>query len=160
MEIVWFELQREKLGRLMSFLNWSKSSDQSWLNEPQNELQSFLQAQVVPVVFRVMLFNVHKAVRHVGKSGTFQNASPCGNSCQTANIHFLLAFILSEREELGIFIPLPVGTQPLWEKLIMEPKVLIHRSCLIRHTAEKPLGEGLEHPWALWGCTPCGLWPC
>lgn len=58
-------------------------------------------------MFEVMLFNVHEAVRHAGKAGTFQNISLRGNSCQSANIHLLLAFILSEEEEwLGVFIPL------------------------------------------------------
>lgn len=75
-----------------------------------------------------MLFSVHEAVRHAGKAWTFQNVRPCGNSCQPANIHSLLAFILSEKEEwFGIFIPLPVSAQPLQEKLMMEPIGLIHR---------------------------------
>lgn len=50
-------------------------------------------------MFGVMLFNLHEAVRHAGKAGTFQNISLCGNSRQPANIHLLLAFIFSEEEE-------------------------------------------------------------
>lgn len=167
MEIVWSELQREKLGRLMPFLSWSKSGDQSWLSEPQNELPSFLQTQVVSVVFGVVLFNVHEAVRHVGKAGTFQNTRLRGNSCQPANIHFLLAFILSEKEEwLGVFIPLPVSAQPLWKKLMMEPMGLIHRSQACSRETSLPPAEpppasqpGTRAPVLLGGGISRVLWP-
>lgn len=159
--------REKKLIRLMPFLNWSKSSDQRWLNEPQNELPSFLQTQAVSVVFGVMLFNIHKAVRHVGKAGTFQNVSPRGNSCQPANIHFLLAFILSEEEEwLGVFIPLPVSAQLLWEKLMTEPRGLIHRSQVCSRETSLPQGEpppasqsGTRAPALPGGGTSCVLWP-
>ena len=78
----------------------------------------------------VMLFNVHKAVRHVGKAGTFQNTSLCGNSCQIANTHFFYWPLSFQRKRnSSVSIPLPVSAQPLREKLMIEPRGLTQRSC-------------------------------